>query len=90
MSEAHHDTKLLYFSWIRERIGLEEETVNVPQTVETVIDLIEWLKSRGDGFAAAFEFPDIIRVALDQDHVEHDAPIDGAREIALFPPMTGG
>ncbi len=90
MSETHSDKKLLYFSWIRERIGLEEETVDVPQTVESVRDLIEWLKTRDDGFAAAFEFPDIIRVALDQDHVEHDAPIGNAREIALFPPMTGG
>jgi len=90
MSKSWHKKKLLYFAWIRERIGIEEETVAIPQTVETVRDLLDWLKTRGEEFAAAFEFPDIIRVALDQNHVEHDEKIEGAREIALFPPMTGG
>ena len=65
MDDAWHEKKLLYFAWIRERVGVEEEIVVVPQTVETVRDLLEWLKTRGEEFASAFEFPDIIRVASD-------------------------
>ena len=82
--------KLIYFSWVRERIGLGDENVQLPETVETVHDLLSWMQTRGEEFAAALEFPDIIRVALDQEHVEHDERIGGAAEIALFPPMTGG
>ncbi|MEL6946919.1 MAG: molybdopterin converting factor subunit 1 [Pseudomonadota bacterium] len=82
--------KLVYFSWVRERIGVAEETVSLPSSVQTVADLLAWLKTQSDNHAAALEFPDIIRVALDQTHVENAAPIGHAREIALFPPMTGG
>lgn len=82
--------KLLYFSWVRERIGHDEELLELPDTVGTPAELIAWLSTRGEEYAAAFEVPDIIRVALDQHHVEHDAAIGEAREIALFPPMTGG
>ena len=82
--------KLVYFSWVRERIGLQEETQELPENITTVDDLLRWLASRGEAFAAALEYPDIIRVALDKEHVEHDQPIGSAREIALFPPMTGG
>ncbi len=83
-------TKLMYFSWIRERVGASEEILTLPDNLDTVSDLLSWMKTRNEGFAAALEFPDIIRVALDQEHVEHDAPIGSAKEIALFPPMTGG
>lgn len=82
--------KLVYFSWVRERIGIGDETIQLPDTVETVHELLTWLQGRGEEFAAALEFPDIIRVALDQEHVEHDERIGSAAEIALFPPMTGG
>lgn len=82
--------KLTYFSWVRERIGVGEETVTLPDDVSTAGDLLSWLQTRGETYAAALEFPDIIRVALDHEHVEANAPIAGAREIALFPPMTGG
>ncbi|MEO1398014.1 MAG: molybdopterin converting factor subunit 1 [Pseudomonadota bacterium] len=82
--------KLIYFSWVRERIGVGEETVTLPDDVTTTTELLSWLQSRGESYAAALEFPDIIRVALDQEHVETNAPIGAAREIALFPPMTGG
>ena len=82
--------KLIYFSWVRERIGVGEETVTLPDDVTTTTELLSWLHSRGERYAAALEFPDIIRVALDQEHVETNAPIGSAREIALFPPMTGG
>ncbi|MEM9677998.1 MAG: molybdopterin converting factor subunit 1 [Pseudomonadota bacterium] len=82
--------KLIYFSWVRERIGVGEEVVTLPDHVATAGDVVAWLQTRGESYAAALEFPDIIRVALDQEHVENSAPIGEAREIALFPPMTGG
>ncbi|SDP57609.1 molybdopterin synthase subunit MoaD [Phyllobacterium sp. YR620] len=83
-------TKLVYFAWVRERIGKGEEELELAPSIVTVGDLLAHLKQRGDEYEAAFEYPEVIRVAIDQEHVEHDAPIQGAREIALFPPMTGG
>lgn len=82
--------KLVYFAWVRERIGKEEETLDRPAGVETVSDLLDWLKARGDGYAAALERPDIIRVAIDRQHVAHDTRLPADGEVALFPPMTGG
>ncbi|WP_159590771.1 molybdopterin converting factor subunit 1 [Chelativorans xinjiangense] len=82
--------KLVYFAWVRERIGREIETVALPQEVETVTDLLTWLKGRGDGYAAALEYPEVIRVAVDHEHVEHEAKLPADGEVALFPPMTGG
>lgn len=82
--------KLVYFAWVRERIGMADEQVELPADVVTVSELLDWLAQRGDGYAAALAQPKVIRVALDQEHVRHDEPIGGAREIALFPPMTGG
>ncbi len=82
--------KLLYFAWVREKTGIGEETVDLPDEVKTVTDLIGWLKARGPEFEAAFEQSKIIRTALDQTHVTHDAAIAQAREIAFFPPVTGG
>lgn len=79
-----------YFAWVRERVGLEEETIDVPDTVRTVADLIIHLKALDDNHALAFAEEDAIRVALDQVHVELDADLDGASEAAFFPPMTGG
>ncbi|MCH8239758.1 MAG: molybdopterin converting factor subunit 1 [Proteobacteria bacterium] len=82
--------KLLYFAWVREKTGLGEESVDLPGEVKTVADLIGWLKARGPEYEAAFEQSDVIRTALDQTHVSHDAKIAQAREIAFFPPVTGG
>lgn len=82
--------KLVYFAWVRERIGLPEETVVLPDEVATAGDLLRWLAGRGETYAHAFAAPDAIRVAVDHEHVDHDAPVRQAREIALFPPMTGG
>ena len=82
--------KVKYFAWVRERIGLAEETVEPPADVRTVNDLIDWLSRRGEAYAYAFEKPKIIRAAIDHAHVKPDAGISGAREIAFFPPMTGG
>lgn len=82
--------KLRYFAWVRERIGREEEEIDPPAGIDTVAGLIDFLKKRGPEYEAAFAEPRAIRVALDRVHVEHGAPIAGAREAALFPPMTGG
>lgn len=82
--------KLMYFAWVRERIGKAEETIDPPATVSTVGDLISWLSSRGEEYAHAFETPKVIRAAIDHTHVRPDTAIAGAREIAFFPPMTGG
>ncbi|MGB3272801.1 MAG: molybdopterin converting factor subunit 1 [Xanthobacteraceae bacterium] len=82
--------KVLYFAWVRERIGKAEETVEPPAAVRTVGELIAWLASRGEEYAHAFERPQVIRAAIDQTYVRADTAIAGAREIALFPPMTGG
>jgi sulfur-carrier protein len=82
--------KVKYFAWVRERIGIPEETIEPPAEVCTVSDLIGWLSSRGEGYAYAFETPKVIRAAIDHAHVRPDAAIKGAREIAFFPPMTGG
>ena len=87
---ALRTVKMLYFSWIRERVGMGEERIELPASVQSVKDLLLWLKDRNEQFAAALEFPDIIRVALDQEHADHDEPVGTPSEIALFPPMTGG
>jgi molybdopterin synthase sulfur carrier subunit len=82
--------KLLYFAWIRERVGKPDEEIAPPASVLTVGDLIEWLKGRGEEYAHAFENPKVVRAAIDKVHARAEARIAGAREIALFPPMTGG
>jgi len=82
--------KLIYFAWVRERIGKAEEEVALPKDVATVGDLLKWLSGRGEEYAHAFENPKVIRAAIDKTHVKPDTAIAGAREIAFFPPMTGG
>ena len=82
--------KVLYFAWVRERIGKTEEVVEPPAGVQTVGDLVVWLSKRGEEYAHAFENPKVIRAAIDRAHVKPEASLAGAREIAFFPPMTGG
>jgi molybdopterin synthase sulfur carrier subunit len=82
--------RLVYFAWVRERIGLADETVDVPAEIATVGELIGWLRRRGEQYENALGEPAGIRVALDQTHADLAAPLAGAREVALFPPMTGG
>jgi molybdopterin synthase sulfur carrier subunit len=82
--------QLLYFAWVRERIGRDGETVDPPAEVADVAGLIGWLAGRGEGYAEAFAEPDRLRAAVDQAFVPLDASIAGATEIALFPPVTGG
>ena len=81
---------LRYFAWVRERIGKTDETVEPPAEVATVAQLVAWLSRRGEEYAYAFENPKVIRAALDRAHATPDTAIAGAREIAFFPPMTGG
>lgn len=82
--------RLVYFAWVRERVGMAEEQVELPEGMQTVLDLVRWLKSRDEGYAAAFENETLVRAAINQTHVKPSASLDGAREIAFFPPMTGG
>ncbi len=82
--------KIVYFAWVRERIGKTEETLDPPVDIITVADLAGWLAGRGEEYAYAFENPQIVRAAIDHEHVKPDTAIAGAREIAFFPPMTGG
>lgn len=82
--------KLLYFAWVRERVGTGEETLDLPADVTTAGALKTWLAARDEGYAYAFEDPAIIRVALDKTLVNDDDPLAGANEAAFFPPMTGG
>ena len=82
--------KLLYFAWVRERIGKGEELVEPPPGITTVADLMNWLSGRGEEYAFAFENPKVIRAAINRAHVKPSAPLAGATEVAFFPPMTGG
>ena len=79
---------ILYFAWVRERIGEARETVETE--ARTVLELVEELKTREARYAAAFADLSALRVALDQELSDFDAPLDGVREVAFFPPMTGG
>lgn len=82
--------KLVYFAWVRERIGRAEEVLDPPPEVTTVADLIGWLRERGEEYAYAFENAGVVRAAIDRNHAKLETPIAGAGEIAFFPPMTGG
>ncbi|MGL4975210.1 MAG: MoaD/ThiS family protein [Bosea sp. (in: a-proteobacteria)] len=82
--------KLVYFAWVRERIGRNDELRELPANVVTVADLVAWLVTLDEGYALAFANPAIIRCAIDKLHATPETRLAGAREIAFFPPMTGG
>ena len=82
--------KVRYFAWVRERVGKAEEEIAPPAGIATVAELIAWLAGQGEQYAYAFENPKVIRAAIDRNHVRGEARIEGAGEIAFFPPMTGG
>ena len=82
--------KLIYFAWLREKLGTQQEDVALPVEVLTISDLIDWLISRGPEYQEAFQRRSVIQAAIDHEHSSHDAPIEGASEIAFFPPVTGG
>ncbi|OUR78538.1 molybdopterin converting factor subunit 1 [Alphaproteobacteria bacterium 46_93_T64] len=82
--------KILYFAWLRAQLGMAEETISLPEDVNNLHDLIDWLRARSDVFYAAFSDMDVIRIAVDQEYVTENVPLKGVREIAFFPPVTGG
>jgi molybdopterin synthase sulfur carrier subunit len=82
--------KLVYFAWVRERIGKADEEVTLPEGLATVGDLVAWLKGRGEEYAYAFENERVVRAAIDRVHARPETPLANAREVAFFPPMTGG
>lgn len=82
--------KVLYFAWLRERLNRNEEEITPPANVTTVKHLLDWLATQNEAAELAFADRKLIRAAIDEELADHDAPIAGAKTIALFPPMTGG
>jgi molybdopterin synthase sulfur carrier subunit len=82
--------EMLYFAWVRESVGVSSEPVDPPAEVADVAGLLDWLEGRSEGHAAAFADRERLRAAVDQVFVPLGAPIAGAREVAIFPPVTGG
>jgi molybdopterin synthase sulfur carrier subunit len=82
--------KILYFAWLRTKIGAGSEEVTPPADIADVGGLIDWLKGRGGGYAEALDDLSLVRVAVNQEHVGLDHPVRAGDEIALFPPVTGG
>lgn len=82
--------KIRYFAWVREKTGKAEEVLDLPAGIGTVGELMTWLKGQGPEYAEAFARAEVIRAAVDQVHVKPTANLAGAREIAFFPPVTGG
>ncbi|HEX3430865.1 MAG TPA: molybdopterin converting factor subunit 1 [Rhizomicrobium sp.] len=82
--------KILYFAWLRQKIGKSEEDISLPPQISTVADLVSHLSGRGGGYAEAFDNPGRIRAALNQEHVRFDAKLAESDEVAFFPPVTGG
>ena len=81
---------LLYFAWVREQIGRDAEEIALPADVQTVAVLLDWLRSRGGGYASALNDLSVIRVAVNQEFAAPDHAVADGDEIALFPPVTGG
>ncbi|MDE3116017.1 MAG: molybdopterin converting factor subunit 1 [Pseudomonadota bacterium] len=81
---------LVYFAWVRQKVGTSEECIALPAEVKTVAELAAFLRTRGGGYAEAFGDDNRLRVAVNQEHAGWDAPVSDADEIAFFPPVTGG
>lgn len=82
--------KILYFAWLRERLNRGEEEVSPPDSVKTIADLLDWLSTQDEALELALEKRALIKAAIDEEIVDHDTPINDAKVVALFPPMTGG
>ncbi len=89
---ANGQLQLLYFAWVRERVGVGSETVSLPERVRQgrISDLVEWLRTREARYKTAFAEPASIRIAVDQEMADYETPVANAREVAFFPPITGG
>ena len=81
---------LLYFAWVREMVGTDSETLALPGELTTVTNLLDWLATRSPGHAAALADRSRIRIALDQNFATADTVLANPREVAIFPPVTGG
>ena len=82
--------KLLYFAWLKTKIGIAEEEISPPEEVRTVAELIAWLKGRGPAYAEALANDAVVKVAVNQEYARPDQPVRSGDEVALFPPVTGG
>ena len=82
--------RILYFAWLRQKTGIDSEEVEMPTHITDVAGLIKWLKERNENFAEALSDFESIRVAVNQEFAEPDAPVAQGDEVAIFPPMTGG
>lgn len=82
--------KLLYFAWLREKVGVADEQVPLPEDINTVSGMLEWLKGRGAGHSEALKDLSAVRVAVNQEFAGPEAPVSDGDEVALFPPVTGG
>ena len=82
--------KVLYFAWVRQKVGMAEEDIAPPPEVRDVAGLIAFLAARSPGHAAAFADPRQLRAAVNQDFATPDAPVGPGDEVAFFPPVTGG
>jgi sulfur-carrier protein len=82
--------QVLYFGWVKSRIGIGKEELSPPPDVDNVAALIDWLRAKGGGYANAFEDSSALRVAVNQEIAPLDATITASDEVAVFPPMTGG
>jgi molybdopterin converting factor subunit 1 len=90
MASAPGTLRLLWFAWLRERVGTAEELVALPPEVRTVGDLVAWLRARSPGHDAAFAAGATIRCAVNQHFAGLEAPVAAGDEVAFFPPVTGG
>jgi molybdopterin synthase sulfur carrier subunit len=88
MAEAR--VRILYFAWLRERVGVAEEALALPANVGTLGALIDWLRSLDERHASALADPRLVRAAVNQDFADRDAPLRAGDEVAFFPPVTGG
>ncbi|WP_169570139.1 molybdopterin converting factor subunit 1 [Sneathiella limimaris] len=82
--------KILYFAWLRTQIGSPEEDVTPPPEVNTLYGLIDWLKAKGEPYQSALSDLSVVRIAVNQEYVTEDIPLNGTEEVAFFPPVTGG
>jgi molybdopterin synthase sulfur carrier subunit len=82
--------KITYFAWLKDEVGIDEEVISLPEEVTNVDMLLNWLSSRGQQYEHAFEFIEVVKVAVNQVYVENDHPVTDDDEVILFPPIAGG